>query len=185
MLVWVGKIAPLYDRFLTAASQGFLSLSEAHNYTTLTAGEPERIFLVPRIGPETLTPFGSPPLLIFIRTNKFHINLALLLALFMATPGLSFIPRLRLTSISLGILFLVHVLIMIIYVKNIYAPTLNEYSPFLLGPIRQSIYKWSYVFLRGIGWPAIPLMIWSAMLVPVFLKRHKTDNILRKKLQNL
>ncbi len=117
LLFLVGKVALSYDRLLTAASQGLLSLSEPNSPTTLVAGEPERIFLLPKTVPEALTTAGFQSLSIFIRTRMNHINLALLLALFLATPGLALIHRLRVTLISLGILFLVHVLILLVYVK--------------------------------------------------------------------
>ncbi len=184
LLFLVGKVGPLYDRLLAAASQGILSLSEGHSPTTLVAGEAERIFLVPETVPETMTAAGFQPSLVFIRTRMNHINLALLLALFLATPGLGLIHRLRVTLISSGILFLAHVLILLVYFKYIYAVRLGEYSPFLFGPIRRFIYEWSYLFLRAVGWPALPLAIWAPVLVPVFLKRHKTDKLLKSNLSS-
>lgn len=123
--------------------------------------------------PATFAAAGFHSLSLYIRTDMFHINLAVLLALLIATPGLAPLHRLKVTGFALGILFSAHILILLIYVKYIYAVRLGEYSPFVFGPVSRSIYEWSYLFLHAVGWPALPLAIWAAMLVRVFLGRDR------------
>ena len=104
--VW-GQVSPLYTRLLAKVAQPFLP--------ALTAGQPGFFILRPKgttifvvDSRTTREDVAGRSSAAKFETNQVHRNVPLLLALFLATPGLLRGRHVRALAIALGVLFLWH-----------------------------------------------------------------------------
>lgn len=150
-LIWP-FIAPWYSKLLVWPANKLLALSgipvvlytdEEGIKAHYPAGDSE--------GKEPLSwnfPFG-------IRILGYY-GIIVLVALFLATPGLRALKKLELTAVGLGIMFFYHVVDLALGVRIVYRPT--------------SFYNWAYM-LSTFGQFWIPVMIWGLLTFHYWLPR--------------
>ena len=86
-------------------------------------------------------------------------EIILLIALFLATPGLKALKRLGLTAAALGTIFIYHVVDIVLGIRLLYRP-----SPF---------YSWAYM-LSIFGQLWVPLLIWGLLTFRYWLPKPRT-----------
>ena len=119
--VWL-LLTPLYNRVLVGEGAQLLRLTESPNATLLYLRD-THVLRIAR-----LDIGGGQTALHETRLTDFHFDWILLAALFLATPGAT--PRERLRTLgwsSLG-LAVFHLLLLLFYVKSVYANGLGDWS---------------------------------------------------------
>lgn len=120
-LVWL-VLTPVYNRMLAEEAQFVLRLTESPDATRLYMRD-THILRITR-----LDIGGGQTALHETRMTDFHFDWILLATLFLATPGAPARERLRTLGWSAAVLFLFHWLLVVFFVKSIYAIGLGEWS---------------------------------------------------------
>ena len=89
-----------------------------------------------------------------IHGTAFHFGFILLLALFIATPGLRFLQRLKFVGIGLVVMFAVQLVILTMFAKLAQSNVASATPSILSLPV---------VLLSTIGFNLLPVLIWAGL----------------------
>lgn len=120
-LIWFA-LTPLYNRFLQISTENLLNLFESPDVTRLVPQETHAA-IVSRVDfPAGRAAVGK------VRTTDLHFPNVLLMALFLAVPGLTWKERLSNLGMALLISVIFHLVLHVFWVKFIYATQLGDWS---------------------------------------------------------
>lgn len=163
--VW-GQVSPLYTRFLAVLAQPFLpSLpgqggSQPVTFFSRTKGT--SIFLVDPRGVTEATLDRTPA--ISFDTSQVHRNVPLLLALFLATPGLWRGHYFKQLFLAFGVLLLWHVGYVSFVLHRLAAQVASTVTPGVGGTIRLQTDLPFEIFLRLFIPQLLPFLLWMGLV---------------------
>lgn len=160
-LVWF-LLTPFYNRFLQISAENLLNLFESPDVTRLVPQE-THVAIVSRTDfPAGRSSVGK------VRTTDLHFPNVLLIALFLAVPGLAWKERLT----NLGMAFLVSVVFQIVlhvfWVKFIYATQLGSWSMENYGAFSRNFWGLGKHLLDLPIKLGLPFALWAAYYLDRF-----------------
>ena len=170
ILAWLA-LTGFYNRFLTVSAENLLHLTESPDVTRLLPKE-ERGYVV-----VTRSDFpASRPNLYQIRVTDIHFNLFLLVALFLAVPGVPMKTRLANLGWALIIAIFFHILLLFLWVKFVYATQLGDWSTANYGEWGYNLFGMAKHLLDLPFKLALPLVLWVAFYLRTLLpERPQTE----------
>ena len=156
-LVW-SAFTPSYNRFLTEATENLVQLTESPNHTTLRSYEKHH-FLIYRNDLKGQTSTGH---VYSVRITDTHFPVVLVLALFLAVPGVRLSKKLRALGWSFLILVFFHLLSLLFWVKFAYATQLGAWSGQNYTVFGQNFWGLGKHLLDLPFKFAMPLILWCA-----------------------
>lgn len=166
-LAWL-LVTPFYDRFLAAAGENVLHLTERPSATQLLVDSADIVILRRDFPPARAKVAG-------LRGGDLHFDLILLLAMFLAVPGVAWRERLANLGWALLIAVFFHLLLLFLWVKSVYANQLGTWSAEHYGAVARNLYGLGKHML-DLGFKfALPLLLWSAFYLRRFLPLPERD----------
>jgi len=154
-LVWVLS-TPFYNLFLTHATENLTRLTESPSVTRLEPRE-THYFVITRTDFPT-----SKGFLESVRVTDVHFPLILLGALFLAVPGVPFKERLQNLGWAVLISVFFHLILLLFWVKFVYATQLGAWSLENYGPFARNFWGLGKHLLDLPFKFGLPLALWVA-----------------------
>jgi hypothetical protein len=152
--VWAGGAEP-YQRTVAAAANAAIRLFEAPAVTRLRA-EKREVIVDREDFPETSARPGIP-------ADDLDFNVAILAALFAASPRALSDRGIRRFAAAAGLLWITHVVALVFAVESLYALSLGPWSAARYGPIARNFWATGSHFYRIAGIFAVPFALWWAL----------------------
>ena len=153
-LLWSGAAEP-YHRTLAPAAQAAIRLFERPAVTRLRA-EKREVIVDREDFPEASSRPGIP-------ADDLDFNVAILTALFAASPRPLSDRGLRRFGAAAAILWATHVLALVFAVESLYALSLGPWSVAHYGAVARNVWATGSHFYRIAGIFAIPFVLWWAL----------------------
>ncbi len=166
-LTWI-FLTGFYNRFLSISAENLLHLGESPNVTQLNPHAQEAHYV-------TVHRSDFPPAknqVYSIRVTDIHYHLVLLAALFLATPSLPWKKRLGDLGWAVLITIFFDIVLLFFWVKFAYATQLGDWSAANYGAFSRNFWGLGKHLLDLPFKLALPLALWSAFYLPLFLRRR-------------
>ena len=159
-LLWY-FLSPLYNHILATPSVLTLKASEigSKHLTTSTQVQGKYIFVHHVASKE------NPELSIRVHANVVHFDMVLLFALIWAVPGIKWKKRMKILLLGFAIVFVLHLIKILIFVKYEYAIHMKVGGIHLWSPAEQKGYRYVKDFILLIVNQIFPILIWSLLYV--------------------
>lgn len=166
-LVWLA-LTPLYNPFLTAATERLVHFTESPDVT--------RLHYLDHFAQIVRLDLGAEKGYLYrIRVTDLHFNLILTGALFLATPGIAAKRRFEnLGWAALASVFF-HLLLFFFFVKFVYATQLGSWSATHYGTFGQNFWGLGKHLLDLPFKFALPLILWTGFYVHDLLARLRRE----------
>lgn len=161
-LVWTAA-TPVYNRFLATAAENLLLMAESPNVTDLLVQGRHSAHITRRDFPP------SRSLVRTVRVTDLHFHLVLLATLFMAVPGVPWRERLSNLAWAVLIAIFFHLLLLVFWVKFVYATQLGSWSLEHYGPFARNLYGMGKHLLDLPFKLSLPLVLWAAFYIKLML----------------
>lgn len=162
VIVWLA-ITPVYNRMLVNAGELLLHLGESPDQTRLFLRDGRYAMVVRR------DVSGGQRYLAELRLVDLHFNWILLVALFLAPPGVPPARRWgRLGWAALAVLVF-HLALLVFHVESVYALELGEWSARHYGPLSRNFWALGKHVLDLPVKLGLPLLLWAAFYLRLFL----------------
>lgn len=158
-------LTPTYNRFLEVSGQNLLRLVESPDVTRLHPKD-EHTVLIGRI--------DFPPereVVSSFRLTDLHFPVILLVALFLAVPGVRWQERLSNLGVALVAMAVFHVVLVLFWVKFVYATQLGAWSLEHYGAFARNFWGLGKHLLDLPIKLALPLLLWAAFYLDRLLPR--------------
>jgi hypothetical protein len=154
-LLWMA-ITPVYNLFLASAAERLTRLTERPAVTRVELSQ-GRDALISRgdTRAQGRLPYG-------VRVADIHFPLILLVALFLATPGVAWRERLANLGVATIVMACFHVIDLFFWVKFVYATQLGPWSLQHYGPVARNAWGLGKHVLDLPVKLALPLLLWCA-----------------------
>ena len=161
-LAWVA-LTPAYNRVLLGSAENLLHLAERPDVTDLLRRGDHHAYVARRDFPPART------LVHQLRVSDLHFHLILVVALFLAVPGVPWRERLGNLGIALLAAVVFDVVLLFVEVKAFYATGLGEWSLARYGPVARNV--WGLAgHLLGLPFKlALPFLLWAPFYLPHLL----------------
>ena len=161
-LIWM-LLTPIYNPFLTKATENLVRITESPSVTRLLNKAPHH-FLISRT--DVPAPKGW---LTSVRVTDTHFPLVMMMAFFLAVPGLPW--RTKLQNLGWAFLFLVffHILSLFLWVKFVYATQLGEFSMTQYNAFQRNFWGLSKHLADLPFKLGMPLILWTAFYIRAIL----------------
>ena len=156
-LLWLSLVSFL-NLFLMVGARNLLHLGESPNVTRLTVHEQDRNYAV--IWRDDFPPTKSR--VSTFRVTDIHYPLILLLALFLAVPGVPWKERLKNLAWALLVVLAFSIVLTLFWVKFIYATQLGRWSLENYGPLARNVWGLGKHILDLPIKLGLPLGLWGA-----------------------
>ena len=159
---------PYYDRVLIAGGQAVARLAESPNVTRIVPAYQDRHYA-------WIDRLDFPPSrrrVTSFRVTDLHFHLVLVGALFLAVPGISWRERLAALGWALLAAFGYHLLLVLFWVKFVYATQLGAWSVEHYGPFARNFWGLGKHLLDLPLKLAFPFALWAAFHVRRLLPRR-------------
>jgi hypothetical protein len=163
-LAWT-LLTPPYNRFLRIAGQNLLKLVERPDVTRLYPRD-EHMVLIGRL--------DFPPqseVVSSFRLTDLHFPVILLAALFLAVPGVPWRERLSNLGVALVVTALFHLVLVLFWVKFVYATQLGDWSLEHYGALARNFWGLGKHLLDLPVKLALPLLLWAGFYVDRLLPK--------------
>lgn len=167
-LVWLA-LTPLYNPFLTAATERLVHFTESPDVT--------RLHYLDHFAQVVRLDLGAEKGYLYrIRVTDLHFNLILTGALFLATPGIA--AKRRFENLGWATLASVvfHLLLFFFFVKFVYATQLGSWSAAHYGTFGQNFWGLGKHLLDLPFKFALPLILWAGFYVHDLLARLRRES---------
>ncbi len=154
-LLWFA-MKPTYGRFLLAAGETAVRVTESPRVTRLLPREGDAAYIEKRDLPPTRR------LVHAFKVADIHFHTILTAALFLATPGIAAARRFKNLGLALLGTFLLDVALLFFLVKSTYATGLGEWSLANYGDIARNLYGLSKHLLDLPFKLGLPFALWAA-----------------------
>lgn len=162
-VVWV-LLTPLYNPFLTAATERLIHFTESPDVT--------RLHYLDHFAQVTRLDHGAEKGYLYrIRVTDLHFNLILTGALFLAVPGVGGKRRWENLGWALLVSVFFHLTLFFFFVKFVYATQLGAWSAQHYGTFGQNFWGLGKHLLDLPFKFALPLILWSGFYVRELLDR--------------
>ena len=158
-IAWI-VLAPYYNRFLTTAAENLVRVVESPNVTRLTVHDRHHLVIQ-----RSDTSRPGKPWLGSIRTSDTHFPLIMLVAFFLAVPGIRWRRRLENLGWALLIAVFFHIVSLFFRVHFVYATQLGEFSAEHYGPLARNLWGISSHLLELPFKFALPFLLWAAFYI--------------------
>ncbi len=155
--VWL-LLTPIYNRFLTRATENLVKLTESPNHTSLRTHD-DHHFLIYRDDVRGQTSTGHVG---SVRVTDTQFPLLFLSVLFLAVPGIPFKQRAQALGWALLIAVFFHIVSLLFWVKFFYATQLGSWSAQNYGAFGQNFWGLGKHLLDLPFKFALPLILWCA-----------------------
>jgi len=164
VLVWLA-ITPLYDRFLIAAGENLVHFTESPDVTGLLPAveDPHYAVILRHDFPPARERVSS------LRVTDLHFHLVLLAAFFLAVPDVPWRPRLANLGWALLVAVFFHLVLVLFWVKFVYATQLGAWSLEHYGPVARNFWGLGKHLLDLPFKLAFPFVLWAAFYLPRLL----------------
>jgi hypothetical protein len=152
--VWAGGAEP-YQRTVAAAANAAIRLFESPAVTRLRA-EKREVIVDREDFPDSSARPGIP-------ADDLDFNVAILAALFAASPRSLSDRGIRRFALAAALLWLTHVVALVFAVESLYALSLGPWSAARYGPIARNFWATGSHFYRIAGVFAVPFVLWWAL----------------------
>jgi len=166
-VLWV-LATGFYNRFLTVSTQNLLHLAESPDGTELHPYVEDDHYV-------TVHRRDFPPArsrVYSVRVTDIHFHLVLLLALFLAPPGVPFRHRLANLGWALLVTVFFHLLLFFFWVKFAYATQLGEWSLANYGAFARNFFGLGKHLLDLPFKLALPLALWAFFYFPLLRRKQ-------------
>ena len=172
--VWA-LATPLYDRVLVAGGQAVVRLAESPNVTRLLPAyqDPHYAWIDRLDFPPARRRVHS------FRVTDLHFHLVLLGALFLAVPGISWRERLGALGWALLAAFGFHLVLVLFWVKFVYATQLGAWSAEHYGAFARNFWGLGKHLLDLPVKLALPFALWAAFHLRRLLPRRAEEGATR------
>lgn len=149
-------LTPIYNPFLTKATENLVRLTESPSVTQLL-DKPPHYFVITRLDVPSAKGFLSS-----VRVTDTHFPMVMMLAFFLAVPGVPWKKKLENLAWAFLLLIFFHILSLFLWVKFVYAIQLNMegYSAFERNFWGLAKHLADLPFKLG-----MPLMLWAAFYI--------------------
>jgi hypothetical protein len=152
--LWAGAAEP-YQRTVAAAAQAAIRLCESPAVTRLRAEKREVI-----VDREDFSEASARP---GIPADDLDFNVAILAALFAASPRPFSDRGIRRFAAAAALLWVTHVVALVFAVESLYVLSLGAWSAAKYGPVARNFWATGNHFYRIAGIFAIPFALWWAL----------------------
>jgi hypothetical protein len=168
-LAWTA-VTPFYNAFLLNAGENLVQLTESPNVTDLHRRDRHNAFIARRDFPPARALVHS------FRVTDVHFHLVLVLALFLAVPGIPW--RRRLENLGWAVLATVcfDLLLIFFQVKFVYATQLGDWSLRNYGPVARNVWGLGKHLLDLPFKLGLPLLLWAGFYLRYLLDGGETDD---------
>lgn len=163
-VVWA-LLTPSYNRFLEVAGQNLLGLTESPDVTRLDPRDEHTV---------TIARLDFPPqreVVSSFRATDLHFPVILLLALFLAVPDVPWRDRLSNLGVALVVTALFHVVLVLFWVKFVYATQLGDWSLEHYGAFGRNFWGLGKHLLDLPVKLALPFLLWAGFYLDRLLPR--------------
>ncbi len=167
-LVWM-LVTPLYNRFLATATENLLHMAESPDVTDLLVQGAHTAHIQRRDFPPSRSLVGS------VRVTDLHFHLVLLTALFLAVPGVPWRQRLSNLSWALLISVFFHLVLLVFWVKFVYATQMGSWSLAHYGAVSRNLFGLGKHLLDLPFKLSLPLVLWAAFYIGRMLEEVRRD----------
>ncbi|HEX2252547.1 MAG TPA: hypothetical protein VHQ65_04705 [Thermoanaerobaculia bacterium] len=172
VLVWL-VVTPFYNRFLLAAGENVVHLTESPDVTELLPAARDHHHGL-------ITRRDFPPsrrLTHTFRVTDLHFHLVLLGALFLAVPGVLLRKRLADLGVAALVSVFFHLVLVLFWVQFVYATQLGAWSAENYGAFGQNFWGLGKHLLDLPFKLALPFVLWAAFHLDRLLpRRHREPN---------
>ncbi len=158
-------VTPVYNVFLIEAAQNLVRLTESPSVTRLDGNDAHYLIVTHETGEL------SGQRLYSVRVTDVHFNLVMLVALFLAVPGVS--ARRRWENLGYAALLFVifHVVDLFFWIKFVYATQLGTWSASHYGAFGQNFWGMGKHLLDLPVKLGLPLLLWGYFFLGELLGR--------------
>lgn len=165
-VVWF-LLTPIYNPFLTAATERLLHFTESPDVT--------RLYYLDHFAQVTRLDYGAEKGYLYrIRVTDLHFNLILTGALFLAVPGLAGKKRWENLGTAVLISVFFHLILFFFFVKFVYATQLGVWSARHYGTFGQNFWGLGKHLLDLPFKFALPLILWAGFYVHDLLEQLRS-----------
>lgn len=169
VLLWAAA-TPYYNALLLGAGENLVQLAESPNVTDLHRRDRHNAYVARRDFPPARALVHS------FRVTDVHFHLVLVLALFLAVPGVPW--RRRLENLGWAVLATVFFDLLLIFfqVKFVYATQLGDWSLRNYGPVARNVWGLGKHLLDLPFKLGLPLLLWAGFYLRYLLDGGETDD---------
>lgn len=167
-VVWV-LVTPLYNRFLTECGENLIRLTERPSVTRLYPRETHYL-VITRVDRPTARGFLSS-----VRTTDLHFPLIFLGALFLAVPEVPLRRRLGDLGWACLLSVLFQIVLVVFWVKFIYATQLGDWSLEHYGPFGRNFWGLGKHLLDLPFKFGLPVALWAYFYLSLLLPDRQED----------
>lgn len=104
------------------------------------------------------------------RGETVHYNMVILLAIILASPGLTWKRRIKFSLIGAGVLYIFHCFQVATKFEYHFAYERGPYSEMFYSDFQRSLLEIGSRFFEVFGQQALPFAIWALLCVPIILR---------------
>ena len=164
-LLWT-VLTPIYNPFLTKATENLVRLSESPGVTRLLHNAPHH-FLITRTDVPSAKGWLSS-----VRVTDTHFPTVMMVAFFLAVPGVAWKTKLQNLGWALLILVFFHLLSLFLWVKFVYATQLGDFSMTHYSAFQRNFWGLSKHLADLPFKLGMPLILWTAFYLRHLLPRR-------------
>lgn len=154
-LIWIA-LTPIYNPFLTQATENLVRMTESPSVTRLLNQAPHH-FLISRT--DVPSPKGW---ITSVRVTDTHFPMVMMIAFFLAVPGVPW--KIKLQNLGWALLFLIffHLFSLFLWVKFVYSTQLGEFSMTHYSALQRNVWGLSKHLADLPFKLGMPLILWTA-----------------------
>lgn len=165
-VVWL-LLTPIYNPFLTAATERLLHFTESPDVT--------RLYYLDHFAQVTRLDYGAEKGYLYrIRVTDLHFNLILTGALFLAVPAVPSKKRWENLGTAVLVSVFFHLILFFFFVKFVYATQLGAWSAQHYGTFGQNFWGLGKHLLDLPFKFALPLILWAAFYIRDLLEHLRS-----------
>lgn len=162
-------LTPLYNRALAPAALLLVKASEIGGLHLTRSLQPEGEYIFV----QHLASVENPESAVRIKTRVIHFDLVLLSALIWTVPKVSRKKRVKILLAGLAILFPLHLVKILLFVKHEYSLHIQIDGVQYWSPFLRSTYKYLADFIVLIANQVVPVVIWSLLYVNLWWRKSR------------